>query len=70
MMKKISLKDATMLCGVMLRTKPQMPGAEDFDAMDNRQYILDALYVIDGRNKPSHPKHSLYTGLWQKYVKP
>jgi len=54
----------------MLQTEPRKYGAEDFDVMDNRQYILDALYVIDGRNKPAHPMHSLYTGLWRKYVKP
>lgn len=68
-MKKLDLKDATMLCGVMLQTEPRRPGAQDFDVMDNRQYILDALYVIDGRGKPLHPKHGLYTGLWKKYVK-
>jgi hypothetical protein len=37
--------------------------------MDNRQYILDALYVIDGRDKPSHKMHSVYTGLFTKYFK-
>lgn len=68
-MKRISTKQLTQLCALMLETQPSKYGAEDFDVMDNRQYILDALYVIDGRNKPKHPMHSLYTGLWCKYVK-
>lgn len=53
----------------MLQTEPDLPGAQHVDVMDNRQYILDALYVIDGRNKPTHVMHSLYTGLWNKYFK-
>ena len=68
-MKRISTKQLTQLCALMLRTEPRKYGAEDFDVMDNRQYILDALYVIDGRDKPTHAMHSRYTGLWRKYVK-
>ena len=37
--------------------------------MDNRQHILDALYMIDGRDNPNHKLHSLYTGLWKKDFK-
>lgn len=44
-------------------------GAEDVSAMQNRQDLLEALYNIDGRDKPSHPQHGLLTGLWQKYFK-
>lgn len=65
----MSTKELTQLCALMLQTQPSKYGAEDFDVMDNRQYILDALYVIDGRDKPKHRLHSLYTGLWRKYVK-
>ena len=68
-MKLISTKQLTRLCAQMLETQPRKYGAEDYDVMDNRQYILDALYVIDGRHKPKHPMHGLYTGLWRKYVK-
>jgi len=68
-MKRITIKQLTQLCTLMLETQPRKYGAEDYDVMDNRQYILDALYVIDGRHKPAHPMHSLYTGLWRKYVK-
>ncbi len=53
----------------MLQTEPDLPGAQHVDVMDNRQYILDALYVIDGRDKSTHAMHSLYTGLWNKYFK-
>jgi len=68
-MKRISIKELTQICALMLETQPSKHGAEDYDVMDNRQYILDALYVIDGRDKPTHTMHSLYTGLWRKYVK-
>ena len=68
-MKRITTKEATLLCSVMLQTEPDLPGAQHVDVMDNRQYILDALYVIDGRDKPAHAMHSLYTGLWAKYFK-
>lgn len=33
-----------------------------------RQDKLEHLYEIDGRHDPSHPLHSLYTGLWAKYT--
>lgn len=69
-MKLISVKQLKRLSAVMLETQPSKHGAEDYNVMDNRQYILDALYVIDGRHKPTHAMHSLYTGLWRKYVKP
>lgn len=29
----------------------------------SRQHILEAAYVIDGRYKPHHAFHGLYTGL-------
>lgn len=32
-----------------------------------RVISLDCLYLIDGRQDPDHPQHSLYTGLWLKY---
>lgn len=44
-------------------------GAEDVSAMQNREDLIQALYNIDGRDKPSHPQHGLLTGLWQKYFK-
>lgn len=68
-MKKISVKEAALVSAHLLKTTPEFKGAEDVFVMDNRQHILDALYVIDGRNKPDHKLHSLYTGLWQKYFK-
>jgi hypothetical protein len=33
-----------------------------------RSDFLDKLYVQDGRDKPEHPFHSLYTGLYQGYI--
>ena len=32
-----------------------------------RQDQLEGWYEADGRHEPSHPMHSLYTGLRQKY---
>lgn len=33
-----------------------------------RQDYLDALYLLDGRDHPSHPAHATYTGLFIKHV--
>jgi len=43
------------------------PGAEDLPAMAARNWYLEKLYVLDGRNKPDHPQNGLYTGLIAKY---
>lgn len=42
-------------------------GAEDTKAMNARVERLEELYILDGRDKPDHPYHSLYTGLFMKY---
>ena len=42
-------------------------GAEDVEAMNNRQAWMNELYMYDGRDKRDHPKHGLFTGLAQKY---
>jgi hypothetical protein len=68
-MKKISAKEAALVSAHLLKTTPDLYGAEDFFVMDNRQHILDALYVIDGRHKPNHKMRGLYTGLFTKYFK-
>ena len=46
---------------------PSKPGAEDGQAMANRQAWLSELYLYDGRDKRDHPMHGTYTGLAQKY---
>ena len=46
---------------------PCKPGAEDIEAMANRQAWLNELYVFDRRDDPDHPMHGLYTGLARKY---
>ena len=43
------------------------PGAEDIEAMANRQKWLEELYFYDGRDKRDHKMHGLFTGLAQKY---
>ena len=43
------------------------PGAEDVQAMANRQRWLEELYMYDGRDKRDHAMHGLFTGLAQKY---
>ncbi len=43
------------------------PGAEDVEAMNNRQAWINKLYAYDGRDKRDHPMHGLFTGLAQKY---
>ena len=46
---------------------PSKPGAEDVEAMANRQAWLNELYAFDRRDSPDHPKHGLFTGLAEKY---
>lgn len=46
---------------------PSKPGAEDVQAMANRQAWLEELFFLDGRDLISHPQHGLFTGLAQKY---
>jgi len=47
---------------------PSKPGAEDIEAMNNRQAWIDALFKHDGRHKKDHPQHATYTGLALKYA--
>jgi len=35
---------------------------------DARQRFLDKLFFLDGRDKPDHPLHNTYTGLYMQYV--
>jgi hypothetical protein len=42
-------------------------GAEDTKAMDARVERLEELFIRDGRDKPDHPWHAHYTGLFMKY---
>lgn len=34
----------------------------------NRQDLLEWLYLLDGRDDPSHDQHACYTGLYMKTV--
>ena len=43
------------------------PGAEDVEAMNNRQAWLEELFFLDGRDMISHPQRGLFTGLAHKY---
>jgi hypothetical protein len=33
-----------------------------------RHDYLERLYVLDGRDSPLHPMHSLYTGLYTDHI--
>ena len=44
-----------------LRTKCNLPGAEDIEASANRVIALQWLYRLSGRT------NGLYTGLWEQY---
>ena len=50
-----------------LRTKCNLPGADDIEASTNRIIALNWLARLDGRFEPSHPMHGTYTGLWQMF---
>lgn len=47
-----------------LRTKPNRPGAEDIEAMNNRVKALELLYHATRRDDPNSTARGLYTGLW------
>jgi hypothetical protein len=66
---KFNLADLEESVAFFLDVLPHKPGAQDTFAMENRVYLLDALYDMDGRDKPDHPFHHTYTGLYHKYVK-
>lgn len=68
-MIKFDLSDLEESIAFFLEVAPSKPGAQDTFAMENRTYLLDALYEMDGRGDRSHPLHHTYTGLYQKYVK-
>lgn len=44
-----------------LRTKANLPAAQDTEAMFNRTVAIDWLYRLSGRT------NGLYTGLWQNF---
>ena len=46
-----------------IRTEPKLPGAEDLQAMSNRQIVMDELYRLAGRDQKTHQMHGFYTGL-------
>ena len=48
-----------------LRTKPNIPGAQDIEAMDNRVKALDLLYDAANRDDPANTLRGRYTGLWE-----
>ena len=55
----------------MIKPDPMMsskPGAEDTEAQTNRIIWLEYLYELDGRDKPDHPQHGIFTGLAKTYA--
>ena len=52
---------------VVLNAMPDLELWEKVVIEDDRQEYLEWLYKLDGRDKKSHPLHSLYTGLAVKY---
>ena len=46
---------------------PCKPGAEDLVAIHNRNTWMTMLYMLEGRDKPDHPKRGLYTGLHKRH---
>jgi len=51
-----------------MTTQPPSPNQCDPTAQLQRQELLEQLYVASGRDRKSHPKHSLYTGLYQEWT--
>ena len=58
----IETMNANQIDGVeSIRTQANLPGAQDIEAMDNRNIVLEWLYRISGRT------NHLYTGLYAEY---
>jgi hypothetical protein len=55
------------LPAVVLNAMPNLEPWEQVVIEDDCQEYLEWLYKLDGRDKKSHPLHSLYTGLAVKY---
>ena len=47
-----------------LRTKPNLPGAQDLEAMNNRVKALDLLFEAARRDDPANSLCGRYTELW------
>jgi len=46
---------------------PCKPGAEDLQAMNNRNTWMTMLFMLEGRDNPDHPQCGIYTGLHKKH---
>ena len=46
---------------------PCKPNAEDLTAMRNRVEWMEMLFMLEGRDKPDHPRCGLFTGLHKKH---
>jgi len=46
---------------------PCKPNAEDLTAMRNRVEWMEMLFMLEGRDKPDHPRRGLFTGLHKKH---
>jgi hypothetical protein len=53
-----------------LRIEPNLPGAQDVEAMANRVNRLDLLYEATRRDQKESTRHGLYTGLHQSMTPP
>ena len=51
-----------------MTTQPPSANQCDPTAQLQRQELLEQLYVASGRDRKSHPLHSLYTGLYQEWT--
>jgi hypothetical protein len=69
MKRKFKLAALEAKAPKFMRITPNKRGAEDVEAMQNRFDLLEAFFVMDGRNDTSHPLHHTYTGLFDKYIK-
>ena len=53
-----------------LRIEPNLPGAQDIEAMANRVKRLDLLYEATRRDQKENSRHGVYTGLHQAMTPP
>jgi len=58
-MSDVTTRPDPLICG--------KPGAEDIEANANRVEWMEMLFMLEGRDKPDHPKRGLFTGLHKKH---
>lgn len=62
-LESLSREELLALLQGIPRREPSLPGAEDIDAMEERNARLQLLYHLEDRHQPGNSNYGLWTGL-------